>query len=70
MTTLPIVLTVLLGASPDAWPAFLGQGASPIDAATIPLTWSPTENIAWTASLPGKGQSSPVIADGSQQRLP
>lgn len=50
-------------APPDAWPAFLGQGASTIDPATIPLTWSPTENIAWQSKIPGKGQSSPVIWD-------
>jgi outer membrane protein assembly factor BamB len=55
------LLTASLTAPPDAWPAFLGQGASKIDPATIPLTWSPTENIAWQAKLPGKGQSSPVI---------
>ncbi|MFO1065978.1 MAG: PQQ-binding-like beta-propeller repeat protein [Pirellulales bacterium] len=46
---------------PNAWPAFLGQGASTIDPASIPDHWGPTENIAWQASLPGKGQSSPVI---------
>jgi outer membrane protein assembly factor BamB len=48
------------GATP-AWPGFLGQGASAVDSATIPTTWSPTENIAWKTKLPGKGQSSPVI---------
>ncbi len=48
------------GAAP-AWPGFLGQGASALDPATIPTSWSPTENIAWKAKLPGKGQSSPVI---------
>lgn len=45
----------------DTWPAFLGQGATPIAPESIPLSWSPSENIAWTAKLPGKGQSSPVI---------
>lgn len=56
-----LVLTCCLAGSPDAWPAFLGQGASAVDPASIPLNWSPTENIAWTAKIPGKGQSSPVI---------
>ena len=51
------------GAAP-AWPGFLGQGASAVDPATIPTSWSPTENIAWKAKLPGKGQSSPVIWGG------
>ncbi len=44
-----------------AWPGFLGAGATSVDANTIPLTWSPTENVAWDASLPGHGQSSPVV---------
>ena len=56
-----LVLTCCLAGAPDAWPAFLGQGASAVDPASIPLNWSPTENIAWTANIPGKGQSSPVI---------
>lgn len=57
-----VLLTMaIVSAPPEAWPAFLGQGATPIDPATIPEKWSPTENIAWQAKLPGKGQSSPVI---------
>ncbi len=40
---------------------FLGAGASSVDPASIPLKWSPTENVAWDASLPGHGQSSPVV---------
>src|SRR5688572_13704603 len=46
---------------PDAWPAFRGSGDSISDAKTLPLKWSPTENVAWTAELPGYGQSSPVV---------
>lgn len=59
---LTTLLTILaLTAGPDAWPAFLGQGATAVDAATLPLTWSLTQNVAWSTKLPGKGQSSPVI---------
>lgn len=47
----------------DVWPAFLGQGSTPVDPTTIPLEWSPEKNIAWKSELPGKGQSSPVIWD-------
>ncbi len=44
------------------WPAFLGVGATPIkNPDSIPIRWSPKENIAWKAKLPGQGQSSPVI---------
>lgn len=61
MSCLTLLMTVALSAPPAAWPSFQGQGASEIDARTIPHKWSPTENMAWSAKLPGKGQSSPVI---------
>lgn len=64
MSVLMVITAIMLagGPQPDRmWPAFLGQGATAIDASTIPKSWSPQENIAWTAKLPGKGQSSPVI---------
>ncbi|MFO0978784.1 MAG: PQQ-binding-like beta-propeller repeat protein [Planctomycetaceae bacterium] len=61
MLSFVLIATSLLLADPPAWPGFLGAGATPIDAASIPLKWSPTENVAWDASLPGHGQSSPVI---------
>lgn len=43
------------------WPAFQGAGATGITADSLPLIWSPQENIAWQTEFPGKGQSSPVI---------
>ena len=47
------------------WPRFrgpTGQGIAVGDASTQwPTTWSDTENIAWKATLPGDGNSSPVI---------
>ena len=56
-----LIITASFFADQSAWPGFLGAGASEIDPATIPLKWSPTENVEWDASLPGHGQSSPVI---------
>ncbi len=47
--------------APPHWPAFLGQGASELKTASLPLEWSPTKNIAWQAEIPGHGQSSPII---------
>ncbi|MCS7271532.1 MAG: PQQ-like beta-propeller repeat protein, partial [Gemmataceae bacterium] len=32
--------------------------------ARLPLTWSRTENIVWRQEIPGKGWSSPVVAQG------
>ena len=46
----------------ENWPRFRGpsgQGAS-IEQ-DLPLTWSPTENIAWKTEIPGEGWSSPII---------
>jgi outer membrane protein assembly factor BamB len=49
-------------AEPD-WPGFRGPSSNPssIDA-NLPGTWSKTSNIEWTASLPGLGWSSPIVA--------
>jgi outer membrane protein assembly factor BamB len=61
MTPLLPCLVVLVLGGETVWPGFLGAGAKPVDPATIPLTWSPQQNVAWKADLPGHGQSSPVI---------
>lgn len=59
------VLVCLCAADPaadvQAWPAFLGQGASAVQRDSLPLTWSPDKNIAWQSDLPGHGQSSPIV---------
>ncbi|MBA4189409.1 MAG: pyrrolo-quinoline quinone [Planctomycetaceae bacterium] len=52
---------VVVAAPPDVWPGFRGTGDSISEAKQLPLKWSATENIAWTAELPGFGQSSPVV---------
>jgi len=47
------------------WTGFQGnQGSSHTFATDFPLTWSETENVAWTIKLPGYGQSSPVVWEG------
>ncbi len=49
----------------DSWPAFRGpDGLGVSTARGLPVTWSETENIAWKTALPGRGWSSPVVADG------
>jgi outer membrane protein assembly factor BamB len=46
----------------DEWPQFRGLMAGvAADDPELPDTWSATENVAWTASIPGSGWSSPVI---------
>ena len=45
----------------STWPSFLGVGHSQIKPDSVPISWSPTEHIAWKMKLAGKGQSSPVV---------
>ncbi|HTN73699.1 MAG TPA: PQQ-binding-like beta-propeller repeat protein [Pirellulaceae bacterium] len=58
---LSLMLLTADAAAPARWPGFLGQGASPVAVDALPLNWSPDKNIAWTADIPGHGQSSPVV---------
>lgn len=47
------------------WPQFRGpQGDGHSAATQLPTTWSETENVVWKTEVPGRGWSSPVIADG------
>jgi outer membrane protein assembly factor BamB len=43
------------------WPGFRGDGTSVSTARDLPLHWSATSNMAWRVTLPGTGQSSPII---------
>ncbi len=46
----------------DTWPEFRGPTADGHAEATgLPLTWSETENIAWSTAIHGYGWSSPVV---------
>ena len=47
------------------WAEFRGPNGNPVHDGTLPLKWdsSGTENVAWKASLPGRGVSSPIVVD-------
>jgi outer membrane protein assembly factor BamB len=46
----------------DVWPQFRGPESSGVaEDARLPERWSKTENVAWTAEIPGLGWSSPVV---------
>ncbi len=48
----------------DDWPQFRGPAGDGIALATnVPLTWSPSQNVKWKSSVPGRGRSSPVLHD-------
>jgi outer membrane protein assembly factor BamB len=63
-TALLITLSLTASGGQTNWPGFLGGGPVHVQPASLPLTWSPTENIAWQAPLVGHGQSSPVVWNG------
>ena len=47
------------------WPQFRGAQVDGLAAgATLPESWSPTENVVWKAEIPGWGWSSPVVWGG------
>ncbi len=82
ITVATLTLIQLSPAAPDQWPHWrgpTGNGVAP--AASPPLTWSESENVAWKVAVPGEGSASPVVwddrifvstaiaADGGKQRF-
>lgn len=71
---LPVLLAGAIGlgltafAADAGWPQFRGPDSNPaavgVAAAKLPERWSKTENIEWTAAIPGRGWSSPIVARG------
>jgi len=63
-------LTLLLAisavhAKDSDWPKFRGPDANPLGAhARLPDRWSTTENVEWSAAIPGRGWSSPIVTGG------
>lgn len=57
---------IRLLAEEPAWPEWRGPGRDGHAPAAhdLPVTWSETENVAWRTAIPGRGWSSPVIANG------
>lgn len=46
------------------WPQFRGPSGQGYASQAIPITWSETQNVTWKAPVPGRGWSSPIVADG------
>jgi len=48
----------------DSWPNWRGpNGDGTADGAGYPVKWSASDNVRWTADLPGLGASTPVVVD-------
>jgi len=51
-----------LAAGPHNWAQWRGPDGLGIAQDTdVPLEWSPTKNVVWSAEIPGRGHSSPVV---------
>ena len=47
------------------WPQFRGPGGQGHSSDRgVPLEWSATRNVAWKTAVPGRGWSSPIVANG------
>jgi outer membrane protein assembly factor BamB len=62
------VSLILLPGTPHLhaqWPQFRGpDGQGHSEERGLPLEWSESKNVKWKAPVPGRGWSSPAIADG------
>jgi outer membrane protein assembly factor BamB len=62
---LTVLLTSSLVAAASDWPQFRGPDGQGHSSETgLPLEWSESEGIQWKVPVPGRGWSSPVVADG------
>jgi outer membrane protein assembly factor BamB len=61
LLTASAIASVALGET-ENWPQYRGARSDGLGVgATLPETWSPTENVVWKAGIPGWGWSSPII---------
>ena len=59
-----LVLAGLLMATPAAfadWSQFRGPNGSSVSDSVVPVSWTPSDNVAWKVKLPGAGVSSPIV---------
>ena len=65
LSVIPLALVACAGvfAAVDGWPHWRGPKDDGMAAGDAPLHWSDTEHIAWKVTVPGKGNSSPVVWD-------
>ncbi len=60
-----LVIGVSERAPAEDWPQFRGPTGQGLSAATgVPVEWDAEKNVAWKVEVPGKGWSSPVLAEG------
>ena len=58
---LSLSIACVLSAEPE-WPGFRGPSSNPFAVnANLPVKWSKTSNVEWTATIDGLGWSSPIV---------
>lgn len=59
---IPVLLTCCPALeAADSWTGFRGNGSNISQATNLPVKWSAEEGIRWKQTVPGYGQSSPVV---------
>lgn len=49
----------------DQWPQWRGPSGNGVAAnQVVPVQWSDSENVRWSADVPGRGHSSPIVIGG------
>ena len=63
LALLPTLATGQTVSTSGNWAHWRGPTANGVadDGATPPITWSKSENIAWSTDLPGQGTSTPIV---------
>jgi outer membrane protein assembly factor BamB len=56
-----VVISLTTLSAANDWPHFRPNGGVVADDPSLPDAWSPTENIAWKAAVPGLGWGSPIV---------
>ncbi len=58
-----ILAAILAAAGEQDWPQFRGPESNPVSVNPyLAEKWGKTENIEWSAEIPGRGWSSPIVA--------
>jgi hypothetical protein len=58
-------IPIAFAADPE-WPSFRGPASNPSATnSNLPEKWSKSENVEWTADIPGLGWSSPIVSGKS-----
>ena len=58
-----VICVSTASAAKNNWPRFRGPNADGVasDNASLPMTWTNTDNVAWVAEVPGWGWSCPIV---------